>query len=119
MVQPIQPTPPLSTDRSSLKSALCKVRMKSLHSHGIQLLQGLTHFLRVLSRDRQLGLSRMLEDSLADLKSQGMCPVIEPDRYPSLSCPGEALSFDQRLDILATPFPMSPSLPIITCILTE
>lgn len=103
MVQPIQPTPPLSTDGSSLTNALYMVRMKSLHS--IQLLQGLTHFLRMPARDRQLGVSTMLEDNSIDLKSQEMCPVIEHPRYPSLAVPRlpteETLSVDQRLDVLA------------------
>ena len=103
MVQPIQPTPPLSTYGSSLTSTPYMMQMKSLHS--IQLLQSLTHFLRIPSRDRQLGVSGTLEVSLADLKSQGMCPVIENARLPSLAGPRlpteEALSVDQRLDILA------------------
>ena len=103
MIQPIQPMPPAPTDGNSLTNALYMVRMKSLHS--VQLLQGLTHFLRIPARDRQLEVSRVLEDNSADLKSQGMCPVIEHARYPSLAGPHlpteEVLSVDQRLDVLA------------------
>ena len=101
MVQSTQPTP-LSTDGSSLTSALCMTQMKSLHS--IQLLQCLTHFLRMPARDRQTGVSRMLEDNSVDLKSQGMSPVIERARYPSLVDPRlsteETLNVDQRLEVL-------------------
>ena len=47
----------------------------------------------------------MLEDNSADLKTQEACPVIEHARYPSLAGPRlpteEALSVDQRLDVLA------------------
>jgi hypothetical protein len=47
----------------------------------------------------------MVQDNPADLKSQGMCPVIEYGRYPSLAGPHlpteEALSVDQRLEVLA------------------
>ena len=103
MVHPIQPTPPLPTGGGSLTSAPYMMRMKSLQS--IQLLQGLTHFLRMPSRDSQLGFSRMLEDNSADLKSQGMCPVIEHARHPSFAGSRlpteEVLGVDQRLDVLA------------------
>jgi hypothetical protein len=101
IVLPIQPTPPLPTDGSSLTNTLYIVQKKSLYS--IQLLQGLTHFLRMPDRDRQLGVSGMPEDNSASLKSQGMCPVIEHACYPSLARlpTEEALSVDQRLDVLA------------------
>ena len=103
MVQPIQPTLPLPTNGNSLTNALYMVRMKSLHS--IQLLQDLTQFLRMPARDRQPGVSGTLEDNSADLKSEGICPVVERARYPSLASlrlpTEEALSVDQRLDVLA------------------
>ena len=103
IVQPIQPTPPLASDGSSPTDTPYVARMKSLHS--IQLLQGLTHFLRMPARDRQLGVSRMREDNSANLNSQGLCPVIEHGRCPSLAGlrlpTDEALSVDQRLDVLS------------------
>ena len=103
IVQLIQPTPPLPTTENSLTSPLDMTRMKSLHS--IRLLQGLTHFLRMPSRDMQPGVSRMLEVNSADLKGEGICPVIEHARHPSLAGPRlateEELSVDQRLEVLA------------------
>ena len=103
IIQPIQPTPPLPTDGSSLTNALHMVQMKSLHS--IQLLQDLTHFLRMPARDRQLGVSRTIGDNSVDLKSKGICPVVEHARHPSLAGfrlpTEEALSVDQRLEVLS------------------
>jgi hypothetical protein len=79
------------------------VRTKSLHS--IQLLQGLIHFLQSPVRDTQLRISRLLQDDLAILKSQGTCPAVEQDHYPLLVGPclvtEKAISVDQRLDALA------------------
>ena len=115
MAQPSQPTPLLSKDGSSLTDALYMVRMKSLHS--IQLLQALTHFLRMPSREKQLEVSRTLEDSSADLKSQGRCPVIEHARYPLLADlrlpTEEVLSVDQRLDIVAHTLSVDQRLDIL------
>ena len=103
IVQPIQITPPLPTDESSLTNTHYAVRMKSLHS--IQLLQGLTHFLRMPAQDGQLEVPRMREDNSASLKSQGMHPVIGQAHYPPSAglrlTTEEALSVDQRLDVLS------------------
>ena len=103
MIQPIQTTPPLPTDGSSLTDTHYAVRMKSLQS--IQLLQGLTRFLRLPAQDGQLEVPRMREDNLASLKSQGMHPVIKQAHYLSLAGlrlpTEEALSVDQRLDVLS------------------
>lgn len=95
---PTDGTPPTTT-----RYITPAVRTKSLHS--IQLLQGLIHFLQMPAQDKQLGAYRTIEDDFADHKGQATCPSVEQAHYPLLVGPcsltEEAITVDQRLDVLA------------------
>ena len=102
-IQPI-PSTPLPIDGNSSTNSLfltSVVRTKSLHT--IQLLRGMIHFLRMPTR--QLTVSITPEHDCADVKSQGTCSATERPHYPLLGGPclvtEEAISVDQRLDVLA------------------
>jgi len=105
MIQPIQPTAPPPADGNSTSTPFVAPVVRTTSLHSIQLLRGLIHFLRVPVDDRQPRVSRTLEDDLRIIKSQGTCPAVEQAHYPLLAgsrfLTDEAISVDQRLDVLA------------------